>query len=122
MKTKSTPTDVETTPVLKPKEAALPVRSALKRIRAAYDITQGRMCELLGYQHTYLSKIENGKSPLTLEFVTRIASQFEGCDPEVWKLAEYLAESERRAMKDAVRRAIAQRAGAKEPVSEGPPS
>lgn len=119
---KTNPTDVQTTRVPTAKEAVLPVRSALKRIRAAYDITQGRMCELLGYQHTYLSKIENGKSPLTLEFVTRIASQFGGCDPEVWKLAEYLAESEKRAMKDAVRRAIAQRTGAKEPASEGPPS
>jgi plasmid maintenance system antidote protein VapI len=80
------------------------------------------MCEVLGYQHTYLSKIENGKSPLTLEFVTRVASQFGDCDSEVWKLAEHLAEVEKNALQEAVKRAIAERAGLDPPSSERVPS
>ena len=49
---------------------------ALRLVRVFHDLNQTALAELLGISKSYLSEIESGKKPVTLELLEKYASAF----------------------------------------------
>lgn len=58
--------------------------AVLKHIRVKKELTVRKAARLLGVSHGYLSKIENGTAPITLDMRNRILAAY-GYSSSIWK-------------------------------------
>lgn len=71
------------------------LNKALRLIRVFHDLNQKELAEKLGISNSYLSELESGKKPATLEIIEKYSEVFNMPSSSILFFSEHLNNGER---------------------------